>query len=179
MFRSQKSTLIELCTKSDESIAQELYNNLYKEHNNFSFKKSGLVISDDYPFLGASPDGIACCDCCGRDKISIQSQRKVSGRYLLRERVSFRDEDGQVSCRSLSPWYTQMQVQMYVTKSTLCHLAIYTQVPPFLHVIKLHSMKNGVNHKYLSSTKPLRNSFGLCWVIEYFVNMKLKCVYGL
>ena len=34
-----------------EPIAQELYNNLYKEHNNFSFKKSGLVISDDYPFF--------------------------------------------------------------------------------------------------------------------------------
>ena len=46
-------------------------------------------------------------------------------------------KDGQVSCRSLSPWYTQMQVQMYVTKSTMCHLAIYTQVPPFLHVIKV------------------------------------------
>ena len=58
-----------------------------------------------------------------------------------------------------------MQGQICVTKSTLCHFAIYTQVPPFLHVIKV-AMKNGVNHKYLSSMNPLRNSFGLCWVIE-------------
>ena len=45
---------------------QELYNNLCKDHNGFSFKKSGLVISGDYPLLGASPDGIACCDYCGQ-----------------------------------------------------------------------------------------------------------------
>ena len=124
-----------------ESIAQELYNNLYKEHHNFSFKKSGLVINDDYPFLGASPDGIAYCDCCGQRVVEIKcpySLKEKSVEDICSERgYHLEMKDGQVSCRSSSPWYTQMQVQMYVTKSTLCHLAIYTQVPPFLHVIKV------------------------------------------
>ena len=51
---------------------QKLYNNLYKDHNDFSFKKSGLVISDDYPLLGASPDVIAYCDCCGQHVVEIK-----------------------------------------------------------------------------------------------------------
>ena len=111
----KKSTLIELCTKSDESIAQELYNNLYKEHNTFSFKKSGLVISVDYPFLGASPDGIACCDCCGQRVVEIKcpySHKEKSVEDICSERgYHLEMQDGQVSCRSLSPWYTQMQLR--------------------------------------------------------------------
>ena len=86
-------------------------------------------------FLGASPDGIACCDCCGQCVVEIKcpySLKEKSVEDICSERgYHLEMKDGQVSCRSSSPWYAQMQVQMYVTKSTLCHLAIYTQVPPF------------------------------------------------
>ena len=31
-------------------------------HTNFECRTSGLVV---YPFLGASPDGVTLCGCCG------------------------------------------------------------------------------------------------------------------
>ena len=34
-------------------------------HETFQIGDSGLVISSDYPYLGASPDGIVSCGCCG------------------------------------------------------------------------------------------------------------------
>ena len=34
------------------------------EHVNFSLSKSGLVIDCNYPFFGASPDGVIKCRCC-------------------------------------------------------------------------------------------------------------------
>ena len=34
-------------------------------HENFQIFDSGLWINKDFPFLGASPDGIVSCDCCG------------------------------------------------------------------------------------------------------------------
>ena len=33
-------------------------------HKNFEVEESGLFISTDYPFIGASPDGLVTCDCC-------------------------------------------------------------------------------------------------------------------
>ena len=35
-----------------------------KEHSNFTMKNSGFIISTEYPFIGASPDGPVLCDCC-------------------------------------------------------------------------------------------------------------------
>ena len=51
--------------------------NLYKKmmelnHANFVVQLSGLVINPEYPFLGASPDGIVSCDCCGIGLVEIK-----------------------------------------------------------------------------------------------------------
>ena len=41
-------------------------------HANFQLSESGLVISVNNPFIGVSPDGIANCDCCGKDTVEIK-----------------------------------------------------------------------------------------------------------
>ena len=56
-----------------EKTAQELYSQaLSKNHKNFHIRNSGLVISTTHQFLGASPDGIISCDCCGTGLIEIK-----------------------------------------------------------------------------------------------------------
>ena len=35
------------------------------DHQNFTCKQNGLVVSASHPYIGASPDGIINCDCCG------------------------------------------------------------------------------------------------------------------
>ena len=50
-----------------EEIARESYYGLFGPyHSNFAITETGLHISADYPHLGASPDGIIDCDCCGK-----------------------------------------------------------------------------------------------------------------
>ena len=36
-----------------------------KEHQSSSIKTSGLIINPCWPYIGASPDGIVECSCCG------------------------------------------------------------------------------------------------------------------
>ena len=36
------------------------------KHHNVQILKSGLVIDPQWPFIGASPDGVVECGCCGR-----------------------------------------------------------------------------------------------------------------
>ena len=36
-----------------------------EKHVNFTVSDSGLFLSTEHPFLGASPDGLVTCECCG------------------------------------------------------------------------------------------------------------------
>ena len=49
-----------------ERTARERYKVLYESiHQAFSITECGLFINVNYPFLGASPDGLISCSCCG------------------------------------------------------------------------------------------------------------------
>lgn len=51
-----------------EQIAYEAYKNQFAcLHSNFQLSRSGLVIHVDYPFMGASPDGIISCSFVGKE----------------------------------------------------------------------------------------------------------------
>ena len=39
---------------------------------NFQAKEVGFFIDTKHPYIGASPDGIASCDCCGEVIIEIK-----------------------------------------------------------------------------------------------------------
>ena len=41
-------------------------------HPDFSLSVSGLVVNPAWPFLGASPDGIINCTCCGMGVLEIK-----------------------------------------------------------------------------------------------------------
>lgn len=41
-------------------------------HEQFSIANSGLVLNPQWPHLGASPDGIISCVCCGRGVLEIK-----------------------------------------------------------------------------------------------------------
>ena len=49
-----------------ESAAKKRYKSLFEcAHHQFKVVECGLFISVEYPFLGASPDGLVTCTCCG------------------------------------------------------------------------------------------------------------------
>ncbi|KAL9963241.1 hypothetical protein ACROYT_G032421 [Oculina patagonica] len=56
-----------------ERTAREAYCKYQKErHDNFSVTDSGLFLSTDHPYLGASPDGLVHCKCCGAGACEIK-----------------------------------------------------------------------------------------------------------
>ena len=48
-----------------EADAITTYIESMNDHQNFTCKQSGLVVSATHPYIGATPDGIIECDCCG------------------------------------------------------------------------------------------------------------------
>ena len=41
-------------------------------HDFFELKKCGLVLDSENPFIGASPDGIISCSCCGEGVVEVK-----------------------------------------------------------------------------------------------------------
>jgi len=56
-----------------EQDAKTAYCEIMKrDHPGFTLRDSGLYIDTDNPFLGASPDGIAQCNCCEERVVEIK-----------------------------------------------------------------------------------------------------------
>lgn len=76
-------------------------------HTNVDVKDCGLFIDSENQYLGASPDGVATCDCCGKTLIEIKCPT-----------VKFNDLpylDSIKKLKSKSLYYGQVQGQMMVT----------------------------------------------------------------
>ena len=52
------------CEHEKTAISQYLRKNLRKHHK-FEVKECGFFINISHPFVGASPDGVVECTCCG------------------------------------------------------------------------------------------------------------------
>ena len=69
---------------SNESKAREAYQfSIADQLLNLSVADSGLHISENWPFLGASPDGLVFCECCGRGLCEIKCPYKYKDGMLV------------------------------------------------------------------------------------------------
>lgn len=77
-----KNTFKSIATEwgiNHEEKAKASYMEKNKNHHiNFSMNNSGLVINPSLPYLGASPDGIINCDCCGKGCLEIKCPHTLS-----------------------------------------------------------------------------------------------------
>lgn len=64
---------------SHEKDAIECFSKIGKDSQiNLKVSASGFVISEDYPFIGASPDGFVSCQCCGDGVLEVKVSRSLS-----------------------------------------------------------------------------------------------------
>ena len=47
-----------------------------KNHVDFEILPAGLLVSTKYPFLGATPDGLVSCSCCGTGLLEVKCPHK-------------------------------------------------------------------------------------------------------
>jgi hypothetical protein len=124
----------------DEPVGRCLYYEKYCEtQKGANIKQTGLFIDAEYPILGASPDGIVSCHCCGKELLEI----KCSAKYKDKSPIEvcsensyhlYLDENNKVSLKYDSPWYIQIQGQMGVSKMKWCDC--------FLHNKRYFCLKN-------------------------------------
>ena len=59
--------------KHETEARQEYKYQMQTTHKSFTITDLGFVLDPMYPFMGASPDGLVNCSCCGSGVVEIKS----------------------------------------------------------------------------------------------------------
>ncbi|XP_051814464.1 uncharacterized protein LOC127537003 [Acanthochromis polyacanthus] len=115
-----------------EDTARQVYLcNVGPKHINFRVQQCGFIINPSFAEVGASPDGLIDCSCCGKGSLEIKCPilyRNESIQQACKEDRQFclSLTDGIVALKHGHPYYSQIQTQIHVTKSEYCDLVVWT-----------------------------------------------------
>lgn len=123
--------------REHEATAKERYLEKYPYRH---FHPCGLVVNNDFAFLGASPDGIVCdngksgivevkCPYSARDMSLLEACNNNKIAYLKKT------DTGKLSLDKRHKHYAQVQGQLMVTGSDFCEFIVFTRKD--LHVERI------------------------------------------
>lgn len=114
-----------------EQQALTCYHQKMHSHTNFRCETSGFVINPELPHIGATPDGIVHCDCCGDGVVevkcpfcahdSISLKECVDGRFCLEE------SNGKLQLKHSHAYFFQVQTQMLVCNKEFADFVVWSE----------------------------------------------------
>lgn len=121
----------------EEECRQAYTTHQQGQHIGFDCSASGFVINPRHPFLGASPDGITNCTCCGKGTLEIKCPYKHRNQTV--QQAAKNDQDfclhASLHLKTNHRYYTQVQMQMYITNCQYCDFVVYTKCQPAASMI--------------------------------------------
>ena len=102
------------------------------QYRSFSVTKSGLVMDVSHPFIGASPDGLVDCLCCGKGTLEIKcpySCRDQAFEEASKDK-SFclqSNDSGDLLLTNDYAYYYQVQMQMEVCQAKYCDFVMWSK----------------------------------------------------
>ena len=101
-----------------EETARKAYFDIYRtKHKMAAISKIGLVLHPKYPFMGASPDGLIECKCCGKGVLEVKcpyscrdksfSEKMEANNVFLEQ-----SQEGNLELKKNHQYYYQIQMQM-------------------------------------------------------------------
>lgn len=88
-----------------------------------------MVILKTKPFIGASPDGIVNCECCGSGLLEIKCPISVAHTSPGDSNLQYlkKNKDSEIHLNNNHSYYTQVQHQMGVLNCSWCDFFIYSR----------------------------------------------------
>ena len=57
---------------NEDKVRRDYLQASKQSHDKVNVEKSGFIINPNIPYVGASPDGIVTCNCCGKGVLEIK-----------------------------------------------------------------------------------------------------------
>ena len=116
-----RSVATDRVNESENDARYKYCEYMSKSHENHSVNLSGLILNPDFPYLGASPDGIVNCSYCGVGCLEIKCPSEYSDNLI--ENIIFASwgylefgNGGVVERIKTHAYYYQIQTQFLVTQ---------------------------------------------------------------
>ena len=114
-----------------EQVAKCHYTNLMENtHSNFLVVHAGLFLSSTYPYLGAFPDGLVSCACCGVGYLETKCpycDREKSIDNIVQKNSCIENVNDNYILKENHQYFYQMQAQLLVTIYEYCDLFLWTK----------------------------------------------------
>ena len=98
------------------------------KHKNMKLKEVGLILKKDLPYIGASPDAIGMCDCCGTFVVECKCPYSIRSETVLdawNGTDFLKMESGTVCLNKAHKYYTQLQGE--ISGSSKGYFVVWTQ----------------------------------------------------
>ena len=121
-----------------EAVAAKKYADIMRSrrHSKMKVENCGLFVLPDVPYLGASPDRLVQCNCCGQGLLEIKCPYSCAGIAPSPDTVDYLEEtDELVQLKRTHKYYFQMQGQMAITGRDFCDFFVFSQQGYYLERI--------------------------------------------
>jgi len=101
-------------------------------HENVKIYDAGLFINPEFPYIGASPDAIMSCDCCGTSVVEIKCpfctrHKEIVDACQEKKFCLNKANDGTVQLDHKHAYFYQVQTQLGVCKCEVAHFVVWTE----------------------------------------------------
>ena len=116
--------------RSMEGDAANCFEEIFKlTHRNVKVRECGLILCEEMPFVGGSPDRIIECDCCGKACLEIKcpySIRHLAPHHPEASLSYMNRESNVLTLKKTHKYFTQCQIQMVAAKVTKSYFFVWT-----------------------------------------------------
>ena len=99
-----------------------------KVHINFEIANTGLIIEPLYPFMGASPDAVVSCTCCGHGVLEVKCPFTCTDKDFLSVAMTTpmqEDDNEELKLKIDHAYYYQVQMQMKFAHAQYCDFVVW------------------------------------------------------
>lgn len=99
-------------------------------HRDMKVEHCGFIINPSFPEIGATPDALVHCACCGNGCVEIKCPFKHRDNEILQACIDkgfcLQFTEGRLELKKTHKYYKQVQTQIFVTESQFCDFVVWT-----------------------------------------------------
>ena len=116
---------------SHEKLARDMFLEQFRlDHPTAKIEDVGFFINPEVPYIGASPDGLLSCECCGIHVIEVKCPYCKKDTMLDVEEKGFylkKDQHGSLKLDRDHAYFYQIQTQLGVCKLESAYFVVWTE----------------------------------------------------
>lgn len=122
----------------EEAARQTYFAWASQQHQGLTIRDAGLHIHPNYPYIGASPDALINCTCCGGGVLEVKCPHCAKDTGVLgvdTKHFGLIQTDNGTSLDTRHQYYFQVQTQLFVTGQQFCDFVVWSPTNFFIQRI--------------------------------------------